>query len=104
MGAVWNPGSGVYDDFAPGKLLAASVDDLKLRDVHVEIHKSEKKVSTILIVGVCRTVPEFKLLSVVRASFHDVVDNLIGIVREEHIDGLVVRTVWHNALDSKGTT
>ena len=70
------------------------IEYLHLRDVIVEADESDHDVSSILVVGVHSTIPDFYLLTIDRAGLDDGSHNLTCVIGGVHVIGRVPRTAF----------
>lgn len=63
-----DPSGLVYARLIPLDCVIEGIEDLHLRNVIVEADKSDYDVSSILVVGIHRTIPDFNLLTIDRAG------------------------------------
>jgi len=71
------------------------IEDLHLRDVIIEADESDHDVSSILVVGVHSTIPDFYLLTIDRTGLDDGSHNLTCVIGGVHVISRVPRTAFH---------
>ena len=93
-GVPRNPSGLVNARLIPLYRVVEGIEDLHLRDVIVEADKSDHNVSSILVVGVHSTIPDFYLLTIDRAGLDDGSHNLTCVIGGVHVIGCVPRTAF----------
>ena len=76
---------------------------MHLRDIVIQSQEADVKVSSILMVGICRRVPDLNLLLVVRASCNNSIIDQARAVIDSNISRVTDSAVRKYALDHEST-
>jgi hypothetical protein len=93
-GVPRDPSGLVNTRLIPLDRVVEGIEYLHLRDVVVEANESDHDVSSILVVGVHSTIPDFYLLTIDRAGLDDGSHNLTCVIGGVHVIGRVPRTAF----------
>jgi hypothetical protein len=93
-GVPRDPSGLVNARLIPLDRVVEGIEDLHLRDVIVEADESDHDISSILVVGIHSTIPDFYLLTIDRAGLDDGSHNLTCVIGGVHVISRVPCTAF----------